>query len=79
MATSPNVRQSARAWLGAPVDVVVFGDTHFEMVEEHDGVLFVNPGSPTIPRQMMRLGHVAILDITDGRPSARIIELSDYS
>jgi predicted phosphodiesterase len=46
------------------------------MVEEHDGILFVNPGSPTIPRNIMKLGQVAILDLTPGSREARIIDLA---
>ena len=34
---------------GHPVDVVLFGDTHEELVCWYDGVLFINPGSPTYP------------------------------
>ena len=51
---------------GAPVDIVVFGDTHFLTIEEHQGVLFVNPGSPTLPQQMQRLGTVAVLELGPG-------------
>ncbi|MGO9058450.1 MAG: metallophosphoesterase family protein [Candidatus Binataceae bacterium] len=29
------------------MDIVVFGYTHEAMVETHQGVLFVNPGSPS--------------------------------
>ena len=65
---------------GEPVDVVAFGDTHEELVEWKDGVLFINPGSPTYPgRKHVRgsLGTVALLDINDGEPTARIIDVSD--
>ena len=61
---------------GAPVDIVVFGRTLEAMVEEHDGILFVNPGSPTIPRNIMKLGQVAILDLTLESREARIIDLT---
>ena len=49
---------------GKPVDIVVFGYTHEAMVETHQGVLFVNPGSPSLVKQNTRLGTVAILEIT---------------
>lgn len=58
-----------------PVDTVVFGHTHISLVERHDGVLFVNPGSPTLPRQIRRLGDVAILELVDGVANAEIIDL----
>lgn len=60
------------------LDICVFGDTHYDMVEEHEGILMVNPGSPTLPYQMMRLGTVAILDIIDGRARAQILQLTDF-
>lgn len=63
---------------GGPVDVIVFGDSHFETIERNNGVLLVNPGSPTLPHQMTtRLGTVGILDITTEGAEARIVELKD--
>lgn len=64
---------------GGEVDVVVFGDTHEEMVEWREGVLFVNPGSPTYPGRRHRrgsLGTVAILDIDDDEINACIVNLA---
>lgn len=46
------------------------------MIEEHDGVLLVNPGSPNLVRQEIGLGTVAILDITPGTREARVIDLA---
>jgi len=60
---------------GKPVDIVVFGYTHEAMVETHQGVLFVNPGSPSLVKQNTRLGTVAILEITPESRAARIIDL----
>ncbi|MFH1383064.1 MAG: metallophosphoesterase family protein [Chloroflexota bacterium] len=65
-----------RQEFGGAVDVFVFGDTHVAMVERHDGVLLVNPGSPTFPNNMDRcLGTVGRLDIESGQATARIIQL----
>lgn len=61
---------------GKRVDVVVFGYTHEAMVEFHDGVLLVNPGSPSLVRQQVRLGTVAILELTPTGSEARIIDLA---
>jgi len=61
---------------GKPVDIVVFGYTHEAMVEEHDGVLLVNPGSPSLVRQQVRLGTVAILEVTPETRAARVIDLA---
>jgi putative phosphoesterase len=47
---------------GGPVDVVVAGDTHVPVVTEWDGVLIVNSGSPTFPRNLnTQLGTVGFL------------------
>jgi putative phosphoesterase len=61
---------------GRPVDVVVFGYTHVAMVETHSGILLVNPGSPSLVGQQVKLGTVAILDFDGDRADARIVELS---
>lgn len=68
-----------RKKFGGPVDVVAFGDTHEEMVEWREGVLFVNPGSPTYPGRRHApgsLGTVAVLDIGGGEIGASIINLA---
>jgi uncharacterized protein len=62
---------------GKPVDVVVFGYTHEAMIETHDGVLLVNPGSPSLIKQQVRLGTVAILELAPGKREARIVNLAD--
>ncbi len=67
---------SYRSIFGKPVDIVVFGYTHEAMVETHQGVLFVNPGSPSLVKQNTRLGTVAILEITPESRAARIINLA---
>ncbi len=65
------------AIFGKPVDVVVFGYTHEAMVETHAGVLFVNPGSPSLIKQQVRLGTVAILELTPATRDATIINLAE--
>ena len=57
---------------GQAVDVVVFGDTHEELVCWWDGILLINPGSPTYPGRRHKpgsLGTIARLKI-DGRSVA---------
>ena len=61
---------------GQPVDVVVFGYTHEAMVELHQGVLLVNPGSPSLIGQQLRLGTVAILELTPESREAQVIDLA---
>ena len=59
------------------MDVVVFGDTHTEWIESVSGVLCVNPGSPTLPRNLAtRLGTIGFLEIVDREPRASIWQLT---
>ena len=56
-------------------DIVVFGHAHRPIVERHNGTLFVNPGSPTLPNYRRELGTVAILDIDPGKAEANVLQL----
>ncbi len=62
---------------GGPVNVIVRGSTHRAEVTTVNGVLIVNPGSPTFPNHMStRLGTVGFLDIDDsGRVQPTILQL----
>ena len=63
---------------GEPVDVVMFGDTHEELVCWWDGVLFINPGSPTYPGRRHRpgtLGTVARLRVDKRAVEVELIDL----
>lgn len=66
-------------FFGVTVDIAVFGHTHVAMLEEHHGVMLINPGSPVLPRQTRRLGQVAILELTEGSRTARIVDLAQFS
>lgn len=66
-----------KAKFGRTMDIIVFGDTHVELVENYNGILLVNPGSPTIPSGRFELGTVALLEITGNRAEAHIIRLRD--
>ena len=60
------------------LDVVIHGDTHVESIEHVDGVLCVNPGSPTLPRNLLtRLGTIGFLEIVEGRAEASIWQLTE--
>jgi len=61
--------------LAAGMRVLVFGHSHKPMVEERDGVLFVNPGSAG-PRRFKLPIAVGELLIDGDRVEARIIELA---
>jgi putative phosphoesterase len=54
--------------------VVVSGHSHRPLVQERAGVLFVNPGSAG-PRRFNLPVSVAILDLADAQPAARIVAL----
>ena len=71
--------KAVEKFFGSPADIVVFGHTHAAVVEEHQGVLFINPGSPSLPMQIRRLGQVAILELTPTEKRAWLVELSDFS
>lgn len=58
-----------------PPDVVVFGHSHFAEIEHYKGVLLVNPGSPTMPSYLPKLGSVGFLSIKNGKPEARLKQL----
>ena len=63
---------------GREFDVVVYGDTHVEHITTIDGVLCVNPGSPTFPHNLsVQLGTVGFLDISDEKVGASIWRLTD--
>ena len=66
-------------FFGTPVDIVVFGRTLYAMVEEHQDILFINPGSPSIPKNLVKLGDVAILDLTPEGCDARLIGLAEFT
>jgi len=56
-------------------DIMVFGHTHRALVDRLQGVLLVNPGSPTFPNYQPILGTVSVLTIASGKAEASIIQL----
>ena len=61
------------------LDVVLFGDTHEELICHYGGILFVNPGSPTYPGRRHTpgsLGTLAMLEIDRGAVYAQLINLA---
>ncbi len=58
-----------------PPDIIVYGHSHRSAMERVDGVLRINPGSPTFPKYNHVIGTVAFLDIKDGQVEARIVQL----
>ncbi len=63
-------------FFGAKVSIVIFGRTLSSMIEEHEGVLFINPGSACVPKSVRKPGTVAVLDLTPGKRDVRLIDLA---
>ncbi len=57
-------------------DVVAFGHSHFAEIEDYRGVLLVNPGSPTMPSYLPKLGSVGLLTVKNGKAEAKLIQLA---
>ena len=73
------LEQTMDRLFGGPVDVIVFGDSHVDYVGEHNGVLLVNPGSPTLPFNLEGfLGTVGILEVNNGRARSEIVPLGEW-
>ncbi|MEZ0474042.1 metallophosphoesterase family protein [Luteimonas sp. B3_2_R+30] len=56
------------------IDVVVSGHSHKPLIEERDGVLYVNPGSAG-PRRFKLPVTAAELVVSDGAVTPRIVDL----
>lgn len=56
-------------------DVIVYGHSHSSAMEQVDGTLRINPGSPTFPHYNHVIGSVGFLEIKDGKVEARIVQL----
>ncbi|MCP3854774.1 MAG: metallophosphoesterase family protein [Actinomycetia bacterium] len=58
--------------------VIIHGDTHVEDIRTVDGILCVNPGSPTYPHNLtVQYGTVGFLDIADGQVEASIWRINE--
>ncbi len=57
-------------------DIAVFGHIHVPVCQEVDGVLMINPGSITLPRQENHRPSYAVMDLADdGRVSVHHVYL----
>lgn len=59
------------ALFGRPLRLVLYGGTHAPAVEERDGTLLVNPGSPTLAARTT----VALVDVDGDDIGARILDV----
>ena len=55
--------------------IVVFGHDHCTIMQRRNGILFINPGSPTFLNYRYGPGTVAILTIDSEGPQADILQL----
>lgn len=70
------LEKTIKRLFNGPVDIIVFGDSHVDYIKQHGDVLLVNPGSPTLPYNLLgHVGTVGILDINNGKVEASIIPL----
>ena len=68
----------ARYWPDRTPDVIVSGDSHTELITEIDGILCVNPGSPTYPHNYdTQYGTIGFLDIDGDRADASVWLITD--
>jgi predicted phosphodiesterase len=83
---SIDTQRMLREKFGGPVDIVAFASTHRECAITKDGVLFVNPGSPTFPKGRAArtagqrgLGTVGVLDVANGVVVFEVIHLAEIA
>ncbi|MCH9671751.1 MAG: metallophosphatase family protein [Gammaproteobacteria bacterium] len=63
---------------GEQVDILITGDTHVQRLEFREDVLFINPGSPTLPHHKeYRLGTAAVLELDANQAHGQIIALGE--
>ena len=76
--TSDDLAKALAAFFGEPIDVLLYAGTHVPRIAWASGMLLVNGGSPTLPNDRPKgsLGTVAVVEVTDGIASARIVELA---
>ena len=68
----------ARYWPEKRPDIIVSGDSHTELIAEVDGILCVNPGSPTYPHNYdTQYGTIGFLELDDGKADASVWLITD--
>ena len=69
---------AAEVYGDAELDILIAGDSHYERLVHRDGMLLLDPGSPTFPHhQRTRLGSVALLELTADGVHAELVLLGD--
>ncbi len=78
---SPEVldRHLNKHFQAARPDVLIYGHTHLEDVRTINETLFVNPGSPTLPRnQSLRPGTLGLMEINADHVHTTLLQLTDH-
>ncbi|HUF66273.1 MAG TPA: metallophosphoesterase family protein [Gemmatimonadaceae bacterium] len=76
--TRPMPELLRRATGGDHVDILIAGDTHVERLEQRDGVILVNSGSPILPHhKSTRLGTLGLLEIMNGHLRAEVFRVGE--
>jgi putative phosphoesterase len=60
-----------KAFQGCDITCVVFGHSHIPLLEEYEGVLYLNPGSPTDKRRQSNFSY-GIITIDSANITAQI-------
>ena len=67
-----------RYWPDATPDIIVSGDSHTELIAEKNGILCVNPGSPTYPHNYdTQYGTIGFLNIDGDVAEASVWLIND--
>jgi putative phosphoesterase len=74
---SPPTSNTAEQLKSGIPDIVIFGHTHYSTIEEHNGILFINPGSPF--NHSHKLGTVALLYIDANKVHCNVLDLGVHS
>jgi uncharacterized protein len=69
-------RQTTPKVTTPPPNVIVYGHSHSAAIEDYKGTIFINPGSPTVPEYVVKLGTVGFINLKDGKVETRIVPLA---
>ena len=58
--------------------MIVYGDTHTELINRVDGILCVNPGSPTYPHNYeTQFGTIGFLELDAGLANPAVWQITE--
>ena len=59
------------------VDICLFGHTHTAVMFNHNGILYLNPGSPTYPRTDMDRGYGLVSISDEGTVAGKLLSYKE--